>query len=55
MIDSQTFGQLALQLLQQASIPGAALDAAVEFRAVAKALAEGAAAITPAEASEKPE
>lgn len=40
-MDSKTFGQLALQLLQQAQIPGDALDAAWKFREVAKALADG--------------
>ena len=44
-MDSKTFGQLALQLLQQASIPGEALDAAMQFREIAKAIAEGRAVV----------
>lgn len=41
------FGQIALQLLAQASIPGAQIDAAVAFRDIADALAEGRATIVP--------
>jgi hypothetical protein len=45
MMNGQTFGQLALQLLQQAHIPGDALDAAMQFREIAKALSEGRAVV----------
>lgn len=38
---SKEFGELALQLLASATIPGQALDAAMAFREAAKALAEG--------------
>ena len=48
-MDSKTFGQLALQLLQQSQIPGEALDAAVLFRNAAKALAEGQLIFQPSE------
>ena len=37
----QQFGQLALQLLAAAQIPGEALDAAMQFKTTAKALADG--------------
>lgn len=37
----QQFGQLALQLLAAAQIPGEALDAAMQFRGVAQGLALG--------------
>lgn len=45
------FGALALQLLQAASIPGSAIDAALAFREIAQRLATGAATIVE---SEKP-
>lgn len=45
-MDSKTFGQLALQLLQQASVPGEALEAALAFKNLAKALAEDRAKIS---------
>lgn len=44
---SAQFGQLALQMLAQAQIPGEALDVAMQFREMAKALAEGKTEITP--------
>lgn len=37
----QQFGQLALQLLSAAQIPGEALDAAMQFKATAQMLAGG--------------
>lgn len=37
----QQFGQLALQLLAAAQIPGEALDAAMQFRGIAQDLASG--------------
>lgn len=43
---SEQFGQIALQMLAQAQIPGDALDVAVQFREIAKALEEGRAEIT---------
>lgn len=55
-MNPEQFGALALQLLQSASIPGNALDAAMQFRATAMALAEGQAIIADAEpdATEEP-
>jgi hypothetical protein len=38
---SEQFGQLALQLLQQASIPGQSIDIALAFRDLAKEMAAG--------------
>lgn len=42
----EQFGQLALQLLSSAQIPGDALDTAIAFRETAKALTEGRMTIT---------
>ena len=46
-MNPQDFGHLALQLLQQVNFPGRdeAIDAVVEFRACARALADGRAII----------
>ena len=46
---TQQFGQLALQLLAAAQIPGDALETALEFKSWAADLAQGRATITPAE------
>jgi len=43
----QQFGQLALQLLAAAQIPGDALETALAFKAAATDLAQGRATITP--------
>ena len=50
MMTAEEFGGLALQLLQQATIPAAALDAAVAFRETAKALADGKMTLAPKDA-----
>ena len=42
----QQFGQLALQLLAAAQIPGDALETALAFKAQATELAQGRASIT---------
>ena len=41
MMDGKQFGALALQLIEQSQVPGNALDTAVAFRGMARALAEG--------------
>ena len=46
---SQQFGQLALQLLSSAQIPGEALETALAFKALATDLVQGRATITPVE------
>lgn len=45
-MDSKQFGQLALEMLAQVNIPGSALDAALAFRNLAAALANGRAVIS---------
>lgn len=45
MMDDKHFGALALQLLEQAHIPGSAIDTAVQFREIARNLAEGLAEV----------
>lgn len=47
-MNPQDFGTLALQLLEAANIPGKALDQAVAFREVARAMAEGRVVTSPA-------
>lgn len=42
---SEQFGQLALQLLAMAQIPGAQIDAAMAFRDMARNLADGQAEV----------
>lgn len=37
----ETFGAMALELFNSATIPTAAIDTAMQFREIAKALAEG--------------
>ena len=49
-LDSSLFAQMALDLLKNANIPGVALDAAMEFRAVAREMAEGRLVISDATA-----
>ena len=45
----QQFGQLALQLLAAAQIPGEALETAMAFKAQATDLAQGRMTLTPTE------
>lgn len=51
-MDSKTFGEMALQLLQATNIPGSQIDVAVEFKRMAEALADSSVTITPTERGE---
>jgi hypothetical protein len=49
MMESKEFAALALQLLEAANIPGAALEQAIKFKRTAEAIQLGAAEIQAAE------
>lgn len=49
----QQFGQLALQLLAAAQIPGDALETALEFKALATDLVQGRVTLAPVEAKDE--
>ena len=50
----QQFGQLALQLLAAAQIPGDALETALAFKASATELAQGRLTLAPVEPPQSP-
>lgn len=48
MMESKDFGTLALQLLEAATIPGQALEQAIQFKRLAESLQGGGIVLKPA-------